>query len=288
MFLLMVLFLIYVWRAGIWRRGAKVKLVTTHYSTLPFGWFAPRLRRYCFLQDEEWLFVPDGMTRRILRSFILFCCASSRVVTSNEYISARISSAGIHPEAEARIWASSLFESKEVSRDRSIDIAMLLRHGSIKRLDLYLQLLHSAGKKGRQFAVITCEDDIAETASKSAAVCLLRPSDEEMKTLYERSKLFVLLSDREGFGLPPLEAMGSGCVPVCRDSGGIRCYMKGPLKENVIPLDSPVEIVWERLDSLLADPRHLSDLSDMARTIFAEGARAAVEARSVALTLLSS
>jgi hypothetical protein len=39
-------------------------------------------------------------------------------------------------------------------------------------------------------------------------------SDQELISMYQKSKIFVYLSDKEGFGLPSLEAMACGCVVV--------------------------------------------------------------------------
>ncbi len=264
-------------------------VVLTHYSTLPFGWFTPRALRYCFLQGEEWMCVSKGPHRRALHRFILLACSHCGVITANEYLSASMCSDGIRPVAELSIWASPVFFSPFLNNDRPVDIVMVLRHGYIKRLDLYMRLLGQI-KQSQRFtcAVITCEDDIAGEASKFTETCLLRPSSEEMKILFQRSKIFVLLSEREGFGLPPLEAMGSGCIPVCRDSGGVRCYMKGALEKNLIPLEASFEVILERLQDILSDQEALEELSREARQIFVDGLQESEKKREQALALLSS
>lgn len=270
-------------------KGIAPAVVLTHYVTLPFGWFTPRARRYCFVQDEEWLFLSNGLHRQALRKFIQLTCAHCHVITANAYIDERMRFAGINSVAEAPIWASPVFAAASVSNHRSVDIVMLLRHGHIKRLDLYMRLLDQI-KQSYHFtcAVITCEDDIADEASKFTETCLLRPSSVEMKELFQRSKIFVLLSEREGFGLPPLEAMGAGCVPVCRDSGGVRCYMKGALEKNLIPLEASFEVIVERLRDLLSDQETLEELSMEAKRIFVNGLEESEKKREQALALLST
>lgn len=46
------------------------------------------------------------------------------------------------------------------------------------------------------------------------------PSQETIVKLYQRSKVFLKLSDSEGFCLPILEAMASGCAVMTKDMGG--------------------------------------------------------------------
>ncbi len=43
-------------------------------------------------------------------------------------------------------------------------------------------------------------------------------SDDVLRSLYARARVFAFLSEYEGFGLPPLEAMASGAVPVVLDT----------------------------------------------------------------------
>jgi glycosyltransferase involved in cell wall biosynthesis len=46
-------------------------------------------------------------------------------------------------------------------------------------------------------------------------------SDAELARAYRHARVFVYPSKYEGFGVPPLEAMASGCAVVCADSSSI-------------------------------------------------------------------
>jgi glycosyltransferase involved in cell wall biosynthesis len=69
---------------------------------------------------------------------------------------------------------------------------------------------------------------------------LYRPTREELAELYATCDLFVSASWREGFGLPPLEAMACGAPVVLTDSGGVREYARhGENCLMVPPRDPP-------------------------------------------------
>ncbi len=51
-----------------------------------------------------------------------------------------------------------------------------------------------------------------------------RPSNEELRALYNRTAVFVVPSHYEGWGLPGAEAMACGAALVSTDNGGVRVY----------------------------------------------------------------
>lgn len=59
-----------------------------------------------------------------------------------------------------------------------------------------------------------------ETHQERGVFCITNPPQEEIPLIYRRSKIFIKLSKSEGFCLPILEAMASGCLVITRDMGG--------------------------------------------------------------------
>jgi glycosyltransferase involved in cell wall biosynthesis len=277
-----------------WLRSASVMsspvsgFIFTHYSTLPFAWLVPRARRYFFVQDLEWNFIPQPQLSRLLRGLILRAYRSGSVIAANSYLCAALTRLEVPVAVEMPVWADAGFRS-EAQAVRDIDFVMVLRHGAHKRLDLYLSFIATACKDaGVRVAVISPEEGIVERVRGSVAVVLLRPTMQAMRELYSRARCFVHLSDHEGFGLPPLEAMGAGCVPLCRDSGGVRAFMTASeLRPLLLPLDLELDEIYRRGRALLADEPRFAKLSSLSRAVFEGGLEATQRARTEAVIQLN-
>lgn len=263
---------------------ANIAVILTHYSTLPFRGLSSLKRRFCFVQGLEWLFLPEGILRSILQKYILRAYSACHILTTNSYLTFSLKELGITQIMEVPIWADPQFAQHSSKVDRPIDVSLVLRGGHTKRMDLYLDLLDRIGDLTS--AIITPDDKIATLVEGKCHQCLLRPSREAMTSLFACSKTFVLLSDHEGFALPPLEAMGSGCIPLCRDAGGVRCYMTGPLEKYLIPLDASMDSVAMQLRYIITEARSDSLLPARMTSHFEEGLKAAMNSREAALDAL--
>jgi glycosyltransferase involved in cell wall biosynthesis len=284
---LLSIFFFLGWKAAIRRKTRWRVVFLTHFSTFPFGWLTPWAQRYCLNQDVEWMFVPAGLRRRLLRWFILATSRRSHVVTTNTYVYGLYQVDGIHPVGQAAIWARESWLLQDSTSDRDIDVVMLVRRGHMKRADLYAAVLARLREQGFSTMTIAPDADIHQSMLPLATHARFRPSNDDLKRIYEQSKVFLLLSDTEGFALPPLEAMGAGCVPLCRDCGGPRCYMDGAFAANLIPLEADVEEIVGRVKALLDDPARLAALSSQAMQRFAEGLTASRQERDACMDILA-
>ena len=66
--------------------------------------------------------------------------------------------------------------------------------------------------------------------------------DETLAKLYSSSDVFIFTSYKEGFGLPPLEAMASGTAVVTTDCGGIGDYAINGHNSLITPPGDPSAI----------------------------------------------
>jgi glycosyltransferase involved in cell wall biosynthesis len=79
-----------------------------------------------------------------------------------------------------------------------------------------------------------------------------RPSQGELRRLYNANAVFVLPSHYEGWGLPAVEAMACGCALVTADNGGCRDYARHEATALVVPPRQPARLA-EAIDRLLRD-----------------------------------
>ena len=253
-------------------RSCKKKWIFTHYSTLLFSLLIRKKGRYFFVQDLEWKFIENKILKFLLKKFILFIYSRGNILPANNYLENAILSYGLKIYGNIDIWADRNFLELGFS-ERAIDGVMMLRNGGYKRLDLYREFISKcAQNKNFKLAVITPEKKLFDEFKNSVQYCFFSPSMFKMREIYSNSKVFIHLSDHEGFGLPPLEAMGSGCVPLCRDSGGVKAYMnhfeaQGLLLQKSHSID---EIIYA-FNLLVSDVKNLELLSKKAIKVFLMG-----------------
>ena len=81
------------------------------------------------------------------------------------------------------------------------------------------------------------------------------PSDEDIRHIYNSSRALIYISEYEGFGLPILEAMASGCPVICLNSSA-QPEVAG---EAGILLDEPdPELISAEIDKLISDEEYFN------------------------------
>lgn len=82
---------------------------------------------------------------------------------------------------------------------------------------------------------------------------------------YAKSKILLLTSDFEGFGLVLVEAMIAGCVPVCLDSYASARDIVLPEYGRVLPMPFGAEQFADELSSLVRNPLKLAEMGRLAK-----------------------
>ena len=254
------------------RNKRKTAWIFTHYATLPLAILVPRRQRFVFVQGLEWEFIKGSWLSLALKRIIFYVYRRSTLIAANAYLFEALQQQGLAPKKQASIWADPVF-GRFLDAVRDIDVLMILRKGDTKRLDLYMEALAHFKNvaPSLRLEAVTTEDEIQPLVGNLVSMCHIRPNRDAIHRLYARSRVFLLLSEHEGFALPPLEAMGSGCVPICRDAGGPRAYMSGALMQGLVPLDKNIKVICQQVISLLRNPVELEMLSKAAVESFHQG-----------------
>jgi GT2 family glycosyltransferase/glycosyltransferase involved in cell wall biosynthesis len=90
-----------------------------------------------------------------------------------------------------------------------------------------------------------------ELASEPGMRHVQAPSDEQVNELFNEATVFIQTSTHEGFALPPLEAMATGCAVVCTDAHGNRDFCVDG--ENCLMPEPDADAVGAALARLLGD-----------------------------------
>ncbi|QEW17877.1 D-inositol 3-phosphate glycosyltransferase [Marinibacterium anthonyi] len=158
-----------------------------------------------------------------------------RVLTVSEFARRTLDAHGVAPADKISVVHNGTDHLKDVAPDDSV----LARHGLVP--GAYAMALGSAKSYKnipRLFAAFDHPDlcDLplvvaggppAEAYARIGAVApanarFLGPvTDAELRALYSNATMFLFPSRTEGFGLPPVEAMGCGCAVISADAGAM-------------------------------------------------------------------
>ncbi len=194
-------------------------------------------RLYRFIQADDYRIFDDGailgngillktfkyLTLRSYRSRKIHFIFNSRYVyetflkdSKRNDIPYRL----VHPAISHQIFSPS---ERELSRTR---ICLVARKHPLKGLSTFIdayRMLSEEMKKRIDGITLISHDDLSDF--NTSGMEILKPAnDNDIANTYCHSAIFISSSWREGFGLPPLEAMACGCACIISDSGGVNEY----------------------------------------------------------------
>lgn len=146
---------------------------------------------------------------------------------------------------------------------RAFDVIYFLRHESWKRSDLFYELHSELARLIPSLRILCISQDeklLEYAASRGLDTC--KPADDlELISCIDNSKLMLLTSSYEGFGLPPLECMSRGVPAVVFECGGPSVYIINNVN-SVIVSDKTQAI--QSLTFLLQDSAARNEMANAA------------------------
>jgi GT2 family glycosyltransferase/glycosyltransferase involved in cell wall biosynthesis len=227
--------------------------VATWWNTAAPVWYASVLDGIpvYFVQDIETSYYPDDESARhaVLDSYR----PEFRYMTISSWNRERLRELGLDAELiPPGIDLENFRPLEDVVRREDMVLA-LGRSNPLKNLPLTLdgwRALARHGELGSQpeLCLFGHEPELAE---ESGMRHVESPSDEQVNELFNEATVFIQTSTHEGFALPPLEAMATGCAVVCTDAHGNRDFCVDG--ENCLMPEPNGEAVGDALARLLAD-----------------------------------
>jgi len=107
-----------------------------------------------------------------------------------------------------------------------------------KGFDVYLKVIDKLENKNYRFILVTSKKKKLNSQIKT----VFNPSRKELASLYKGADIFLSTARSEGFCLPALEAMASGCPVILTNSGGITEYARNGY--NAIILNK-IDKIWK-------------------------------------------
>ena len=240
-------------------------LVVTHYTTLFFSFFFNReIKKSVFIQCLEWKVISRNIFLQFLSKVLHFICFMriTNFIFANKLLK---------KDFESDILMKQIFLLKKTkilvypvghrfindmnqNLKRNIDILIILRNNWVKRYDLYLKTLSYLLDKDKNLVrkfnlriINLSSQAVPKWINNFKTVQVSKEiSHQELFLLYKRSKTLLYLSFYEGFGLPPLEAMSQGCVPIISNNRGQYNYLS-PDSDLILKRDCQPEEIADKL-----------------------------------------
>jgi GT2 family glycosyltransferase len=229
--------------------GVDAIKVATWWNTAAPVWRASVLQGIpvYFVQDIETSYYPDDESARhaVLDSYR----PEFRYMTISSWNRDRLRELGLDAELIPPGIDLDTFRPAEEIERRAGMLLALGRSNPLKNLPLTIEAWRELSEPRPELCLFGIEPELA---SGPGMRHVESPSDEEVNELFNQATVFVQTSTHEGFCLPPLEAMATGCAVVCTDAHGNRDFCVDG-QNCLMPEPNPTA-VSAALARLLADP----------------------------------
>jgi GT2 family glycosyltransferase len=222
--------------------------VATWWNTAAPVWRASVLRGIpaYFVQDIETSYYPDDPYTR--NAVIDSYRPEFRYMTISSWNRERLAELGLEAELiPPGIDLDAFRPLPQLERGAGTVLA-IGRSNPLKNLPLTLDAWRALSAPRPELCMFGIEPELAV---EDGTRYVTSPSDEEVNELFNRATVFIQTSTHEGFALPPLEAMATGCAVVCTDAHGNRDFCRDG--ENCLMPEPTAAAVSAALRRVLGD-----------------------------------
>ncbi|EPY2136732.1 glycosyltransferase [Klebsiella quasipneumoniae] len=222
----------------------------TFYASLLSRILYKKIKIVYFIQDIEYEFFR-GLIKKIARKLCEFSYTYKKadIVAANRYLYDQLL---VKNDAIKlfNVWIDEKFiTTASVETHRQYDLIYFLRQDPRKRIDRFDEMLPFLHKNNISVLCVTQSLDLAERYSSQLSV-FIPDNDQELISLIDKCKLYLLTSSQEGFSLPPLECMARGVIPVVFKCGGPEIYIEDGLNGFIVnSIDEASKRIFELVNS---------------------------------------
>lgn len=219
-------------------------LVATFWPTAIVALFLPAPQKYYFIQNWERNFYSNPILKKLVLLTLYFPFKKITFKT----LKAKLKKLGLHQSMYLILNAvDSIFSPSKVRKrrkDSKIKIISVVtkytKYKGVGKLEKIIKKLKEDKGQEYEFTLVSTEP---RPPSNNFDSFVSNPSQNRLVKLYQESDVFLHTSLIEGFPLPPLEAMASGCPVIATNSAGINEYAENCF--NAIIVNDPDEI-WRQ------------------------------------------
>jgi glycosyltransferase involved in cell wall biosynthesis len=230
------------------RRSILLATFFVTYFPVRIAAFLRRAPHVYFVQDIESKY--RGPIGSLLNLFCRLSYHDNNIIAANEYLRRRLREEfGASSQSIDIGPGVPFFTQKRTTEHKLYDVIYFLRREPWKGLERFAEIQRLAAG-GITFLCLSQDQELLAAITGPSVTCFKPKDDAELISQMDRARLFLLTSFKEGFGLPPLEAMARGIPPVLFPCGGPDLYMVDRVNGRVV--DSPAQAL-DAIRELLRD-----------------------------------
>lgn len=160
--------------------------------------------------------------------------------------------------------------SRSLFKNEYITVGTVSTSAPNKGFDLFLRCLdkivssHEHNDIKFKFLCAT-QDQLLINSKKDHQICFISPNTEaDMSSFYQKCDFYVSCSISEGFNLPVLEAMASGCIVITTKDGGVTDFIIDGENGFLAAIRDP-HCISDLISNLVQNKALLSDIQEKAK-----------------------